>query len=97
MEGPLGLENIATVTNINQQKVTSSRANASLPKQIQGFSPNTVTPQLSGFDGLGVSMLASGTQIPGFEPSRSRRIFQGEKSSTCLRFSACKRSLQIAI
>jgi hypothetical protein len=31
------------------------------------------------FDGLGVSMLASGTQIYGLEPGRRRRIFQGEK------------------
>jgi hypothetical protein len=29
----------------------------------------------SGFGGLGVSMLASGTQDRGFAPDRSRRIF----------------------
>jgi hypothetical protein len=33
----------------------------------------------SGFGGLGVSALASGTQVRGFKPGRSRRIFQGEK------------------
>jgi hypothetical protein len=33
----------------------------------------------SGFGGLGVSMLASGTQDRGFEPGRSRRIFPAGK------------------
>jgi hypothetical protein len=54
-------------------------------------------------------MLASGTQVYGFEPDRSHRIFQGEKilsmpsfggevkpSVPCCRFAACKRFLQIA-
>jgi hypothetical protein len=36
-------------------------------------------PLVSGFGGLEISMLASGTQVSGFEFSRSRRIFQGEK------------------
>jgi hypothetical protein len=31
----------------------------------------------SGFGGLGVSMLASGTQDRGFKPGRSRRVFSG--------------------
>jgi hypothetical protein len=35
--------------------------------------------QLSGFGGLGVSMLASGTQDRGFAPDRSRRIFPAGK------------------
>jgi hypothetical protein len=34
---------------------------------------------MSGFGGLGVSTLASGTQVRGFKPDQSRRIFQGEK------------------
>jgi hypothetical protein len=34
---------------------------------------------VSGFGGLGVSALAFGTQVSGFKPGRSRRIFQGEK------------------
>ena len=51
-------------------------------------------------------MLAFGTQVRGFKPGRSRRIFQGEKilstpsfggevkpSVPCRRFTACKRSL----
>jgi hypothetical protein len=38
--------------------------------------------QESGLGGLGVSMLASGTQVRGFKPGR--RVFQGEKSSACL-------------
>jgi hypothetical protein len=33
----------------------------------------------SGFGGLGVSMLASGTQDRGFAPDRSRLIFPAEK------------------
>jgi hypothetical protein len=62
----------------------------------------------SGFGGLGVNMLASGTQVCGFEPSWSRRIFQGKKILTMpsfrgevkplvpsRRFAACKKSLQI--
>jgi hypothetical protein len=37
-----------------------------------------------GFGGLVVSMLASGTQVRGFKPGRSRRIFRAKKSSACL-------------
>ena len=33
----------------------------------------------SGFGDIGVSALAFGTQVRGFKPGRSRRIFQGEK------------------
>jgi hypothetical protein len=33
----------------------------------------------SEFGGHGVSALAFGTQVRGFKPGRSRRIFQGEK------------------
>ena len=53
--------------------------------------------------------MAFGTQVRGFEPGRSRRIFQGEKilgtlsfggevkpSVPCRRFAACKRSLKKA-
>jgi hypothetical protein len=62
----------------------------------------------SGFYGLGVSMLAFGTQVCGFKLGRSRRIFKGEKilstpsfrvevklSVPCRRFAACKRSLEL--
>jgi hypothetical protein len=41
-------------------------------------------PRVSGFGGLMVSMLASGTQDHGFKPSRSRRIFWAKKFSACL-------------
>jgi hypothetical protein len=64
------------------------------------------TAHVSGFGGLGVSMLASGTQVRGFEPGLSRRIFQGEKilsmpsfgeevkpSVKCCRSAARKRTL----
>jgi hypothetical protein len=33
----------------------------------------------SGFGGLVVSMLASGTQVRGFKPGQSRQIFSGIK------------------
>jgi hypothetical protein len=39
---------------------------------------------VSGFCGLGVSALAFGTQVRGFKPGRSRRIFQAKKSSARL-------------
>jgi hypothetical protein len=61
-----------------------------------------------GFGGLGVSVLAFGTQVRGFKSGRSRRIFKGEKilstssfggevkpSAPCRRFAACKRSLEL--
>jgi hypothetical protein len=64
--------------------------------------------QPSGFGGLGVSVLASGNQVRGLKPSRSRRIFKGEKILSrpsfgreakpwvpCRRFAACKRSLDV--
>jgi len=54
-------------------------------------------------------VLAFGTQVRGFKPGRSRRIFKGEKkvlstpsfggevkpSVPCRRFAACKRSLEL--
>jgi hypothetical protein len=61
------------------------------------------------FGGLGVSVLASGTQVCGFKPGRSRWIFQGEKLlrapsfgrevkpwAPCRWFTACKRSLGVS-
>ena len=61
-----------------------------------------------GFYGLGVSVLAFGTQVRGFKPGRSRRIFKGEKilstpsfggevkpSVPCRRFAACNRTLEL--
>jgi hypothetical protein len=63
----------------------------------------------SGVGGLGVSALASGTQVRGFKPGRSRRIFQGEKIISAPSFgrevkpwvpsrwfTACKRSLGVS-
>jgi hypothetical protein len=38
----------------------------------------------SDFGGLVVSMLASGTQLRGFNLGRSNRIFRAENSSACL-------------
>jgi len=64
---------------------------------------------LSGFGGLGVSVMAFTTQVRGFKPGRSRRIFKDEKilstpsfggevkpSVPCRRFAAWKKSLNIA-
>jgi hypothetical protein len=45
---------------------------------------NQVRHQVSGFGGLAVSMLASGTQDRRFKPGRSRQIFRAKKSSECL-------------
>ena len=64
-----------------------------------------VLHQIDGFGGLVVSMLASGTQVCGFKPGRSRWIFTGVKilstpssggevkeSVPCPSFAACKRT-----
>jgi hypothetical protein len=53
-------------------------------------------------------VLAFGTQVRGFKPDRSRRIFKGKRilsmpsfvgevklSVSCSRFAACKRSLEL--
>ena len=56
----------------------------------------------SGFGGLEVRVLAFGTQVRGFEPGRSRRIFRPKNptasfvgevkpSVPCRKFTACKR------
>jgi len=68
-----------------------------------------LTSVVSGFGGLRVSVLAFSTQVRGFKPDRSRRIFKGEKmlstpsfggevkpSVPCRRFAACKKSLNVA-
>ena len=60
---------------------------------------------LDGFGGLVVSVLASGNQVRGFKPGRSRWIFTGLKipsmpssggevkeSVPCPSFAACKRT-----
>ena len=39
---------------------------------------------ISGFSGLGIGVLASGTGVRGFKPSRSRRIFRAKESSARL-------------
>jgi hypothetical protein len=73
-------------------------------------SNRTVNIYISSFGGLGVSVLASGTQVRGIKPGRSRRIFKvGKILSTppfgrdvkpwvpCRRFAACKRSLKCTV
>ena len=51
----------------------------------------------SGFGGLVVSMLASGTQDRGFDPGRSRRIFRAKKKSTaCLPWGGSKAVSHVA-
>jgi hypothetical protein len=73
-----------------------------IQRQVRYF---TKCPLKSGFGGLVVSMLASGTQDHVFKPGRSHLIFQGKKihsmpsfggevqpSVPCRRFAACKRT-----
>ena len=50
----------------------------------------------SGFGGLVVSMLASGTQDRGFDPGRSRRIFGAKKSTACLPWEGSKAVSHVA-
>ena len=50
----------------------------------------------SGFGGLVVSMLASGTQDRGFDPGRSRRIFPAKKSTACLPWGGSKAVSHVA-
>ena len=65
---------------------------------------------IDGFGGLVVSMLASGTQVCGFKPDRSRCIFTGVKILSmpssggevkefvpCPSFAACKKNLVIYV
>ena len=51
---------------------------------------------LSGFGGLVVSMLASGTHDRGFDPGRSRRIFRAKKSTGCLPWGGSKAVSHVA-
>jgi hypothetical protein len=46
---------------------------------LRAFKVRILHVTFSGFGGLGVSVLASGTQVRGFKPGRSRRIFNGGK------------------
>jgi hypothetical protein len=63
--------------NMNLQKCKT--AGQSSLGQSLNHGPNKYS--VSGFGGLGISTLALGTQVRGFKPSRSRRIFQGEKNT----------------
>jgi hypothetical protein len=76
--------------------------------EIQFHFNHHITGGGSGFSGLVVSVLASGTQVHGFKPGRSRRIFGAKKilsmpsfggevkpSVPCRSFAACKKSLQL--
>ena len=75
---------------------------------ITGQVSASVTLLISGFGGLEVAVLAFGTQVRGFAPGRSRRIFRPKKilstpsfggevkpSVPCRSFTACKRSLNV--
>jgi hypothetical protein len=55
----------------------------------------TVRGSNSGFGGLGVCMLASGTQDRGFAPDRTRRIFPAGKKSTACSTIRYKRQLKV--
>jgi hypothetical protein len=52
--------------------------------KAQTATRGTVPLSQSGFGGIAVSMLASGTQDRGLEPGRSRRIFRAKKSTACI-------------
>ena len=43
-----------------------------------------------------VNMLASGTQVRGFDPGRSRRIFRAKKSTACLPWGGSKAVSHVA-
>jgi hypothetical protein len=68
------------------------------------ISENEVIFIASGFGGLVVSVLASGTRVRGFKPGRSEKIlstpsFGGEvnPSVPCRSFAACKKSITISV
>ena len=85
--------------------VNSSPHQAWDPPSFQFNGYRVSFPGVDGFDGLVVSMLASGTQVCGFKPGRSRWIFTDVKilnmptsggevkeSVPCYSFAACKRT-----
>jgi hypothetical protein len=45
---------------------------------------NAVNKSISGFGGLGVSALASGTKFAGSNPDEAVGFFRAKKSSACL-------------
>ena len=53
-------------------------------------------PLMSGFGGLVVSMLVSGTQDRGFDPGQSRRIFRAKKSTASLPWGGSKAVSHVA-
>jgi hypothetical protein len=56
----------------------------SMDPQLTASDTKMVKVKVSGFGGLVVSMLASGTLVRGFKPGRSCWIFGAKKSSACL-------------
>ena len=91
--------NFANAPKIIEDPRTSEMSATSLPFS---YVPRS---KVEGFGGLVVSMLASGTQVCGFKPGRSRWIFTGVKilsmpssgwevkvSVPCPSFAACKRT-----
>jgi hypothetical protein len=96
------------ILHCTPSKIPEERRSYFHPAGRPKSSTNFVTLFAGGFGGLGVSVLASGTQVRGFKPGRSRRIFKGGKILTppsfgrevkpsvpCRRFAACKRSLNV--
>jgi hypothetical protein len=66
------------------QPVVSRYTDCAIPDHKHKFTFKG-NPIKNGCGGLVVSMLNSDTQVRGFKPGRSRRIFRGEKiSSACL-------------
>ena len=85
------------------KKPTDHNCDLLSDSRILNIKPGVI--QLYGFGGLVVSMLASGTQVRGFKPGRSRWIFtvvkilsmpfsggEVKESVPCPSFAACKRT-----
>jgi hypothetical protein len=70
-------ENVAAICRPQSMK-TAAVTSPDLSVSLYRIIPRPI-PEHSGLGGLVVSMLASGTQVRGFKPGRSRRIFSGVK------------------
>jgi hypothetical protein len=66
--------------NTNIRKSIYAYCRPVRPTEVPRMWRAQVRVTYSGFGGLVVSMLASGTQVRGIKPGRSRRIFRAKKS-----------------
>jgi hypothetical protein len=99
------LEDCSTFINRVKTYLTRLHALMAALRSFKTSGANLTTTRLRWSRG---SVLAFSTQVHGFKPGRSRRIFKGEKilsmpsfgwevkpSVPCRRFAACKRSLNV--